>query len=177
MREVALKNPVVVGEVIGWNIALILSSQAHLNLPFSPVPITLQTLVLLLIIFSLKKNAYIPVAAYIVEGGLGLPVFAGWSGGIWKILGPTGGYIAGFLVASMVFGGVWDKIRKGFWAALLTGFATHIVVYTLGVIQLSLFVGLNRAVYLGVVPFIVGDTLKTLVAAAIYPKWKNFTHL
>ncbi|MEO0147176.1 MAG: biotin transporter BioY [candidate division WOR-3 bacterium] len=158
-----------------WNITLILSSGISIPLPFSPVPITLQTLILILTILSLGKMAYIPVLAYITEGALGLPVFAGWTGGIWKLLGPTGGYILGFLVSSLIVGYMWEILGKREKFIIPLGFLVHLIIYFFGVIQLSIFTGWNNVLALGVLPFLYGDTLKVITSYLIFKGWKAYT--
>lgn len=162
-------------QVAFWNLSFILFSQISIPLPFSPVPITLQTFILLLCVLYMGKNAYIPVLLYVLEGILGLPVFAGWTGGIAKILGPTGGYILGFIVSSVIAGYIWDILKKNVLNAIIVGILMHIVIYILGVFQLSLFVGVENSVKLGILPFIIGDAFKVVFAALIYGGQKRYT--
>ncbi len=154
---------------------LILSSGISIPLPFSPVPITLQTLALILTILSLGRMAYIPVLMYIIEGVLGFPVFAGWMGGIWKLLGPTGGYILGFLASSLVAGYIWETSGRREIFVIPLGFLVHIIIYAFGVIQLSIFTGWNNILALGVLPFLYGDTLKVITSYLIFKGWKAYT--
>ncbi len=161
--------------VVFWNLSLILFSQISIPLPFSPVPITLQTFILLLCALYMGRNAYIPVVLYVLEGILGLPVFAGWTGGIAKILGPTGGYILGFIVSSVIVGYTWDFLRKNVVNAVIMGMLMHIIIYILGVFQLSLFVGVENSISLGVLPFVIGDAFKVVLATLIYGGWKRYT--
>ncbi|MCF7893060.1 MAG: biotin transporter BioY, partial [Candidatus Omnitrophica bacterium] len=88
--------------IFAFAFALSLAAQAKIPLFFTPVPLTLQTFVVYLAIRILKKKAIFPIILYLAAGILGLPVFAGNSLGISYLAGPTGGYVLGFLVASLV---------------------------------------------------------------------------
>ena len=150
---------------------LAVSSKIYIPLPFTPVPITAQTLAVFLIGSSMGRiRGSISVLTYTGAGILGLPVFAGGSGGIARIIGPTGGYILGFLLAAYVIGYLaergWDRNFRTSFIALLTG---NIMIYLPGIIQLSIFTGWKNALRLGVYPFIIGDLVKILVAGACFP--------
>lgn len=174
MRLIIGINNKAITWVIFWNGVLIISSGISIPLPFSPVPITLQTFIIILIVLNLGKIAYIPVLMYIIEGALGFPVFAGWSGGIWKLLGPTGGYILGFLASSFVAGYIWEILGKREILVVPLGILIHIVIYIFGVIQLSTFTGWENALYLGVLPFLYGDSLKVIISYLLFKGWKAY---
>jgi len=153
------------------NLLLVACSQVRIPLPFTPVPITGQTFgVLLLGALLGSRYGTAVVAAYVLEGVIGLPVFAGWKGGVAALFGPTGGYIIGFVFAAFVVGWLielgWAKRFDLTLAALLIGNA---VIYALGLPWLAFFVGWDKTLQLGLLPFLPGDLLK-LVAASVAVK-------
>jgi len=173
----------------------ILAASAWLSVPFYPVPLTMQTLAVLLIGGTLGPALGVSaVAGYLALGALGAPVFHGGLGGVLVLAGPTGGYLLGFLPAVFLMG----------WAARLAGgpgrlgdpagpasaqavsvpgsyrrllflavgaVVASAAIYALGVPWLALFggLGLERAAAVGLVPFLIGDALKAAVAVgAVY---------
>jgi len=150
-----------------WLLAI--SAQFSFNLPFSPVPITGQTLVVLLLGALLGKNrGAAAVGLYLFQGAIGLPVFAGGKSGFITLAGPTGGYLIGFIAAAYVVGILmelrYDKslIYLGF--SMLIG---NIFIYIFGLFWLVQFVSEAQALQMGLMPFIVGDILKILVGAIV----------
>jgi biotin transport system substrate-specific component len=138
-----------------------------ISIPFIPVPLTLQTFFVLLAGTVMKRLAVIPAALYILCGSLSLPVFHNGTAGIGVLLGPTGGYIVGFVPAALVVGiayegpGAFRRI-----AGLVLGTA---LIYACGVAWLCLSAGLppGMAVILGVLPFLPGDVLKIVAVYTI----------
>jgi biotin transport system substrate-specific component len=138
-------------------------------LPFSLVPITLQTL------FTYMAGALLggylgalSQVIYILIGVSGLPIFARGNAGPSALVGPTGGYLVGFVAGTFVIGKMTEAKRDSSLLWLLTCMIVGtVVIYTLGVIQLMnwMKIGLAEAVIMGVAPFIAGDILKMLVAA------------
>ena len=151
------------------------SAQFAVYLPFSPVPITGQTFAVLLTGALLgAKKAGLSAALYILEGLLGLPVFAGGTGGIAVLFGPTAGYLAGFIPAAALIGYLseksFDRKPVSMAAAFMLGQA---VIYGVGVARLSAFVGFGHALQAGIIPFLVGDVLKIGTAMLLLPAgWK-----
>lgn len=151
--------------------SLLIAISAHISIPipFSPVPITGQTFTVLLVGAVLgKRRGVAAVVLYLAEGAVGFPVFAGAKGGFAALLGPTGGYLAGFvasayLVAHLVERG-WDQ-RVGTSAlAMVLG---NLVIYLCGLIWLSVYVGGDQVFALGLLPFLVGDVLKITLASGL----------
>ena len=149
-----------------------LGAYLRVYLPFTPIPVTLQTFFVLLSGAILgKKLGAISQAGYIVLGSLGLPIFAGATGGILYLLGPTGGYLIGFIAASYITGRMISVKKelsfKWIILAMLTGLS---VIYLLGVSWLSFVtkIDFSEAFVLGVLPFIPGAVLKLLAAAFIF---------
>jgi biotin transport system substrate-specific component len=136
-------------------------------LPFSPVPVTLQTLFVVLS-GAMLGPVWGPLSQvmYVGAGASGLPVFAGGTAGAWVLAGPTGGYLVGFVIASWVAGLL---TRPGAsWARLLVGLlAAHATIFLCGVSHLMLFAGRSAtlAVQLGFFPYLPGLAIKTLAAA------------
>jgi len=144
-----------------------LAAGSWISIPFIPVPITLQTLFLFLAGGIMGRYAVAPVSLYIAMGAMNLPVFHGGSAGIGVFLGPTGGYLLGFLPAALLAGLGFERTS---WVIRCTGMAAGLVaLYACGVAWLSISTGLTLpvAILLGVVPFIPGDILKAAVAYTV----------
>jgi biotin transport system substrate-specific component len=146
----------------------------HIPIPFSPVPITLQVFFVLLAGSILKsKWGSLSMIVYILLGIAGLPVFAGGSSGIGVLLGPTGGYIIGFILAAFIIGKLSERTENptgsGLLANALNMSAGVLVIYLCGIFQLMMMakIGLGAAFTLGVIPFLPGEVVKTAVAAYI----------
>ncbi len=141
--------------IAGGSLALALS--AKVQVPFWPVPATLQTLVVLMIgyVFG-SRIGLATVLAYLAEGLAGLPVFAGALAGPAYLLGPTGGYLLGFVPAVLFAGWAagWRRPQTLAWTtfAMLMG---HVVIFAAGVAWLAVLVGWPRAFALGVAPFLL----------------------
>lgn len=143
---------------------------SYIHVPLVPVPITLQTLFTYLsgAILGSRLGA-LSQLIYVLLGALGLPVYAGGRGGIVHLVGPTGGYLIGFVAGAYVLGKIMEQRRNpGYaWLLLATSMGT-IVIYLLGILVLSYWVGgLREAFTLGVIPFLPGDALKTILASYI----------
>lgn len=148
-----------------------LLAQLSLRLPFSPVPITGQTLGVLLVGALLgSRRGVLSVLAYLGQGAIGLPVFAGGAGGISHLLGPTTGYLAGFICGAYLTGMLaergWDRRAGTTLLAMLLG---NVAVYLFGLSWLSIFVGGGRVLQDGLYPYIPGDLAKLAVAAVLLP--------
>lgn len=161
--------------ILGGSLFTAWMARIAIPLPFTPVPITGQTLAVLLVGAALgSRRGALSMAAYVLEGALGLPVFAGGAAGLARVLGPTGGYLIGFIAAAFLTGWLaergWD--RQPFTAALAM-LAGNIVIYLFGLPWLARFVGgflgPKGALTLGLLPFIPGDLLKLALAALLLP--------
>ena len=136
-------------------------------IPIGMVPMSLTNMVIYLTIILLdKKRATISVAVYLLIGFVGLPVFAGFTGGAGKLLGPTGGYLLGYLVLSLVAGTILEKIEKVKILALSIG---TIGLYLIGTMWLMFQSKLSfmSALTVGVLPFVVFDVIKIVVAVVL----------
>jgi len=161
--------------VFAFTILTALGAFVRIPLPFTPVPITLQTFFVLLGAALLGSNlGAITQLNYILLGFLGVPLFTGAGSGAAYLLGPTGGYLAGFVLASFFVARsikyAQDKICSVF-ALLCLG---DLILLVCGAIWLKFLFGysLAKALFIGLMPFIPGDLLKALLAASIYLKLK-----
>lgn len=146
-------------------------------IPMQPVPITLQTLFTSLsgVLLGGYTGALSQIV-YVLLGIIGLPVFAGGKAGLGTLLGPTGGYLIGFIAAAYVIGKMVEARKEsGILWVTLSLVVGNLVIYALGVMQLSLVAHLSvvKALLAGVVPFLLGDLLKLVAAALISFKLRN----
>lgn len=162
--------------VIGGSIFIALSAQISFFLPFSPVPVTGQTFAILLIgaLFGAKLGTA-AVLAYLVEGASGLPVFSAGGATVAHLIGPSGGYLIGFVGTAWLVGALaergWTAHPVTTAVAMIIG-AT--VYFAVGAAWLALFVGAKNAAIVGIVPFLLGDALKIALAAIILPLATRF---
>jgi biotin transport system substrate-specific component len=167
LREVVL--------ILAGCLLIAVAAQIKIPLPFSPVPITGQTFaVLLLAALYGSKRGPVTVITYLALGVAGIPVFAGAIAGIAPLIGPTGGYLAGFLAAAYLVGLLsergWD--RKP-WSAAVSMIIGNAIIYALGVLWLAYYVGWGKVLATGVLPFIPGDIIKIGLATMLLPAgWK-----
>jgi biotin transport system substrate-specific component len=159
---------------IAFALVLAVASQVAIPLPGTPVPITLQPLVVVLAGLVLgPAAAAASMAMYLVAGAVGLPVFAPIGvPGVGRLFGPTGGYLLAYPAAAVVAGMLGRRRRNGegvtFARRALAATAGIFVLYLGGVAQLAVLTGdLGRAVAIGVPPFVAFDLLKAIVAAAL----------
>jgi biotin transport system substrate-specific component len=165
--------------VVAGSLVIAGLAQVSIRLPITPVPFTGQTLGVLLVGASLGfELGAVSVLLYLTEGALGAPFFAGGSHGasVLALSSATGGYLWGFVVAAAAVGLLsrrgWDRSIR---SSIGTMFVGELIVYSAGVpwLMASLHLPLEKGLELGLYPFIVGDTLKLLVAAGLLPAaWK-----
>lgn len=161
--------------IIFGSLFVAVSSQVAFYLPFTPVPVTGQTFAVLLIGAVLgSRRGGLSLALYVLEGMLGLPVFAGGTGGMAVLFGPTAGYLIGFIPAAILIGSLSEKGFDRNWIPMFFAlFLGLVVIYLFGVIRLLSFVGYEKVFLFGVAPFLVGDVLKTGMAMILIPSgWK-----
>ena len=139
-------------------------------LPFTPVPITLQTFFVLLggAVLGRKLGA-LSQLFYLGLGGVGLPIFAGVSGGVSRLVGPTGGYLIGFVLAAYLVGRMAEEKKGALWSLMLIMGVGEGVILFLGTLWLAclLRIGIGQSLYLGLIPFLPGDVVKLIGAASI----------
>ncbi len=160
------------GLILAGSLFVAILAQISIPLPFSPVPITGQTFAVLLVGAALgSRRGLASMALYILEGALGLPFFAGGSGGVHILFGATAGYLAGFLAAAYLTSWLaehgWDR---RFRSSILIFIGGNLIIYVFGVAWLAIVLGsLQKAVLAGLLPFLIGDALKLLGAALALP--------
>jgi len=154
---------------------VVLAVSAHIQLPFWPVPMTLQTLAVLLIAATAGLRLGVStLLAYLASGAVGLPVFAGGAG-LAYMAGPTGGYLAGFVLAAAIVGWLADRGHgRKVLSAVAMLLAGDVAIFALGTGWLSVLFGAEKAVADGLLLFIPGEILKiALGSAVLFAAWKH----
>ena len=137
-------------------------------LPFSPIPVSLGTLAVYFCAILLgKKQSLISVSLYLLLGFVGLPVFSGFTGGAGKILGPTGGYLIGYLFLALICGSFVDKFPNRIFPCLGGMLLGTLICYLFGTAWLcyQASLTLSQALFSSVIPFLPGDIVKMFFAA------------
>lgn len=158
-------------QVVLGSLFIALFAQISIPLPFTPVPITGQTFAVLTLAMALgSRNAILAILAYLSEGAAGLPVFAGAVGGPLHLVGPTAGYLFGFVLCAAICGKLaelgFDRSYPKMLVAMALG---NLAIFIPGVLWLTRFVPAEQALALGFAPFVPGAILKTLADAAVFP--------
>ncbi|MBA3661775.1 MAG: biotin transporter BioY [Gammaproteobacteria bacterium] len=155
---------------------ILLAIASQLSIPFTPVPLTFQsaTVVLIGMILGAKRGSYV-LGVYLTAGLLGLPVFAEFAQGPIVFMGPTGGYLLGFLPAAMLSGYLAEK---GFGQSMFKSFVAALcgvtVILTFGYLHLALLIGFENAFKWGVQPFLLPEAVKLFFASLLIPRfWRN----
>lgn len=147
---------------------LCVSAYIAVPIPISPAPIVATTLVLSLMAYLLTpKQTFITILVYLLIGAIGIPVFSSGSAGFGKLLGPTGGYLFGYLVAFPILS-YCRGTQRSVIRYIITGIVITIpIVYIGGIatLMMGLHWPLDKALYAGALPFIPGDILKIVIAA------------
>ncbi len=145
-------------------------AQISIPIPFSPVPITGQTIGVVLVGALLgSKKGILSVLCYLMEGAMGIPIFAQMKAGAHVLVGPTAGYLWGFIIAAFLIGylaenGFTSKPLNSF----LSCFAATTLILIFGTLYLAAFkIGINDALLIGFYPFLVGDVIKSAICAAL----------
>src|SRR3989344_4649866 len=156
-----------------------LGVMANIQIPLWPVPITMQTFGVFAIAFFFgSRKGFLSILAYVLAGLVGFGVFAGHSSGMKVLLGPSGGYIIGFLfmaffVGLMIENG-YGRSRKNILMCMLAG---EVILYVFGLAGLWYYLGsvpFLKVLQFGLFPFIIGDTIKAMAAVGIFPYlWKG----
>ena len=149
---------------------------AQVSVPFYPVPLTMQTFAVILIGLTYGwRLGGITVALYLIEGSIGLPVFAGGKGGMIVMMGPTAGYLYGFFLAAVACGWFTERgFDRSYLKLIVPLLVGNVLLYTSGLIWLGNFIGWDKPVLeLGLYPFIPGDLMKIALVAVLLPTvWK-----
>ncbi|MBI2777268.1 MAG: biotin transporter BioY [Chloroflexi bacterium] len=159
--------------ILAGTLLIALAAQVRFYLPGNPVPVTGQTFAVLLAGGALGfRRGIASSGLYLLLGLVGLPVFAGGRHGVEVLLGTTGGYLVGFILAAAVVGRLaelgWDRNVLGSIGAMLLG---SVLIYLLGVPWLAVAAGqpLDWAIANGLTPFLAGDAVKVALAAGAFP--------
>jgi len=164
-QPVTLLRPALLA--LGGSLAI--AASAQINFPMQPVPMTMQSLVVLMVgvAYGWKLGAA-TVLLYLVQGALGLPVFAGFRGGAAVLVGPTAGYLFGFVAAAALAGFLSAQgWARGWWRCALTLTAGHAVLFAFGILWLAGLLGFERAIAAGLLPFIPGTVFKVALGVAL----------
>lgn len=169
-------NNKAIDAVIGvtfFIIATTLGAYIRIPVPGTPVPITLQTFFVVLSGAVLgSRLGLFSQAGYVLLGVFGLPVFQGYAFGMAHILGPTGGYLIGFMAASFLTGKILRKESRNLFRITASFAAGNVVLYSLGALWLMLIYRISfiNAVLIGVLPFFTIELAKIFLAAVVYSK-------
>ena len=145
-------------------------AQISIPLPFTPIPITGQTIGVILVggLLGARRGA-MAVLTYLMEGAIGLPVFAQMKAGAHVLVGPTAGYLWGFVFAAFLIGYLAEKgwtVKPT--SSFFSCFAATTLILVLGTLYLAAFsVGFNEALIMGFYPFLVGDVVKSAICAGL----------
>jgi biotin transport system substrate-specific component len=180
--EAILKKEIIVNKtlcraigVLAFVILTTLGAFVRIPLPFNPVPITLQTLFVLLSGALLGSNlGTISQLSYVLLGVLGLPIFTGAGSGILYLFGPTGGYLLGFVLATLFVGKYIKYSNDNSFYTLCLLCLGDLIILCSGILWLKILFGysLTKLLFIGFMPFLAGDLLKALTACTIYLKLK-----
>ena len=148
---------------------------AWLSVPIGEIPVTLQTFAVCLTACMLGwKLGTLSMLAYILLGFIGVPVFSGFTGGVSKLVTPTGGYIIGFLFSAPIIGLLTEKRREKLWALIISNLLGLLVCYLFGTVWFALFlgneVGFWTALITCVLPFVPFDVVKIVLASLLVKK-------
>ena len=156
-----------IAAVLGGVILMSLLAQVRIVLPWTPVPITGQTFgVAVLALLWGSRLSLVTFATYLFFGAIGAPIFAGGISGL--TVGPTLGYLGGMLIASIVVGRLSDRgWANHFKTALGASYIGSMIIFSCGVFGLSFYIPKDQLFIAGVLPFLPGDLIKNILAAAI----------
>ena len=155
--------------------SLFIAALSQVSIPLQPVPVTLQTTAVIIVAAALgpRLGAY-AVMLYLFEGMLGLPVFANFHAGIEPFIGPTGGYLIGFVPAAFIHGKLMEKgMAKNIGLSFVACLISTVVVYAFGVTYLAYLTNWHTAFMFGVAPCVLTAPLKLIVVSLALPNfWK-----
>jgi biotin transport system substrate-specific component len=143
---------------------------AYIHVPIGPVPIVLSTLFVILSGLLLGSRwGPASMALYLLVGAIGIPVFAGGKGGFAHFLGPTGGYLMGYLVSAWITGLVSERANRSLMRDIIAVVIGSLTLYGCGVPWLKIVTEMSwsKALWVGAIPFLLGDTIKASVAVIL----------
>ena len=164
------KNILNVFMILIGSLSIGLLAQASIPIPFSPVPITGQTIGVVLVgsLLGAKRGA-LCIILYLLEGSLGLPVFANMSAGPHILIGPTAGYLWGFIIAAFIMGIFKEnQFLQNLYSCFLACFICTTIILITGAFYLAILTqDIGKALHLGFYPFLIGDIVKSLMCTII----------
>lgn len=148
-------------QVVGASLFIGLLAQIRIPLYFTPVPLTGQTLAVMMTgAFLGSRKGALAVLCYLMQGCLGLPVWAGGTSGLIHFVGPTGGYLIGFVVQAYLIGLLFEQNRFNRLPAFFKIWIPSIIQLVIGTLWLAKFTSFQTSWFLGFFPFIIGDAIK-----------------
>ena len=149
---------------------ILLAISAKIQVPFWPVPMTMQTFVIFLIGMTYSvRLSFITVSMYLFEGALGLPVFAS-GGGIAYLVGPTSGYLYGMLISSVVISYLANLgFSKTYFKTSISLLIGSFIIFLFGILYLGSIIGYEKAIIAGLLPFIPSEIFKIALAVSLIP--------
>lgn len=157
-----------------------LALMAQVSIPLPLVPITGQTLAVTVIGLALGSRAgTAAVALYLLEGLCGMPVFANGSSGLARIIGPSGGYLLGFLPSVYLLGLSSDRgVLKSWWKTSVVAMLSALITMLCGMAQLAFYIPVERLLVVGFIPFIPGGIIKAMLASVmVVPSYRFFSKI
>ena len=154
---------------------ILLSASSKVQVPFWPVPLTMQTFVVFIIGMSYgSKLAFSTLVLYLIEGAFGLPVFAK-GGGLLYLTGPTAGYLYGMMISAWVIGKFSDLgYNSSYFKSLKSLLIGTSIIFLLGIGYLGSIIGYDKALTVGLYPFVLSEIFKILLAVALIPNITKF---
>jgi len=163
--------------IAGFAVVTALASKIHIFLPFTPIPITFQTLpVILSGAFLGARRGILSQLLLIAFGCCGFSVFARSGPGYLSLIGPTAGYIYGFVLSSFISGLIFEKQKpRQFWILLFYFTVSSLVIFVPGLLWLKLYAHISWRIALvqGLYPFLIGDFLKIILATSAFSSWQK----
>ena len=158
------------------SVLIALLAQVSIPVPFSPIPITGQTIGVVLVGSLLgAKRGTLSILCYIFEGAMGMPVFAQMKSGMHVLVGPTAGYLWGFVIAALLIGFLTERgFTKKPLGSFLSCFTATTIILITGMLYLAIFKGINDALIMGFYPFLVGDVVKSSICAILLSSFRRF---
>ncbi|WP_368187247.1 biotin transporter BioY [Aestuariibius sp. HNIBRBA575] len=156
---------------------IVLAVSSRIEVPMYPVPVTMQTFAVTMIgaLYGWRLGG-ITVLTWLGEAAMGAPVLAGGAGGLAHFAGPTGGYLASFPIIAALTGFLAEKGWNGgrVWLAFLAMSLANVLCLLIGASWLATFTGVEKAIVLGVTPFLIGAVLKSALGAVILRQWTRY---
>jgi len=174
VRKEVISNRKIISIIGVASFVLFMAFGAHVYIPlvFTPVPITMQTFFVLLCGAILGKHlGSFSAILYIILGAAGIPIFSTGTWGFSHVFGPTGGYLFGFAISCYVIGRVLEK-RDSLLSIIIALLLGEFIIFCLGAIWLMILfhISLRQALFIGVVPFIAGDSIKLVACVFLCKK-------